>query len=99
MSTATTYAVDATLRGGIIIRFRPHKDVTLYPVIHESFNSVYGIDLYDDEFDFLFDDMTNKGKKELFLDAPERLRAHMVTHIKNLSGATARGTSTPTLRL
>ena len=61
-TTATTYAVDASLLEGIIIRFCPHKDVTSYPVIHESFNSVYVINLHDNEFDFLFDDVTNNGK-------------------------------------
>jgi len=40
-----THAVDATLLEGIILQFRPHKDLSSYPVIHESFKSVYGVDL------------------------------------------------------
>ena len=75
----------------------PHFDA-LIPTIHDSLNSVYAIDLYEDKFHFIFDDVTANGQKALFKDAPDRLRAHMVDHIKQVTGATARGTSTPTLR-
>ena len=93
-TTTNTHTVDATLLKGIILRFRPHKDIASYPVIHESFNSVYGVDLYDDKFHFIFDNAPTNGQKLLFKDALEHLRAYMVDHIKQVSGATARATST-----
>ena len=89
MTTTNTYTVNATLLKGIVLRFRPHFDA-LITTIHDSFNLVYAIDLYEDEFHFLFDDVGTNGQNQLFKDAPERLQAHMVHNIKNVSGATQR---------
>ena len=95
-TTTATHAVAATLLKGIILRFRPHKDLSSYPVIHESFNSVYGVDVYNDEFHFIFDDVPTNGAKALFKHAPERLRKYMVDHIKQVSGATGRASRSET---
>ena len=84
-----THTVDATLFEGFLLRFRPHYDASI-PTIHHSFNSVYAVDLYDNKFHFLLDDVGTNGQNQLFKDAPERLQAHMVHNIKNVSGATQR---------
>ena len=89
MTTTNTHTVDATLLEGITLCFHPHFDPSL-STIHDSLNSVYAIDLYEDKFHFLFDNVTTNGQKALFKDAPDQLRAYMVDCIKLVSGATTR---------
>ena len=55
--------------------------------IHHTFNAVYGVDLYDTNFHFIFDDVAKNGLTELYKDAPEQLLTHMTNHIKKVSGA------------
>ena len=61
-TTTATHAVNATLLEGVILRFRPHFDA-LIPIIHDSLNSVYAIDLYEDKFHFIFDNVVANGQK------------------------------------
>ena len=101
MSTTTaTHAIDATLLKGIILWFCPHFDASI-STIHDSLNSVYGVDLYDNKFHSIFDDVGTNKQQELFKDAPQRLLAHMVDHIKLdhiklVSGATNRASRSKT---
>ena len=76
-----TYTVAANDLEGIIIRFCPHHEASV-PVIHHTFNAVYGVDLYEDEFHFIFDDVPTNGQTELYKDAPKRLKDYMITRIK-----------------
>ena len=64
-----------------------------FPRINHTFNAVYSINLYDSNFHFIFDNVGTNGLKELkelYKDAPDRLLAHMVDHIKQESEATTR---------
>ena len=81
--------MDGTELEGVILRFRAHHEASV-PTIHHTFNAVYGIDLYDIDFHFIFDDVGTNGLKELYKDAPDCLLAHMIAHIKQESGATTR---------
>ena len=82
----TTYTVAANDLEGVIIRFAPHP-ITDFPFLHHTLNGVYGVDLYKNDFHFLFDDITTNGQTELHKDAPKRLLQHMIAHIKNVSEA------------
>ena len=84
-----TYTVDATLLEGVLLRSRPHHDASI-PSIHHIFNAVYGVDLYDTYFHFIFEDVGKNWQKWLFKDAPDRLLEYTVNHIKHESGATTR---------
>ena len=82
-----TYTFDDALLEGVILRFWPHHDASV-PTIHHTFNAIYGVDLYDTDFHFIFDNVGKNGQKELFKDAPDHLLEYMVKHIKHESGAT-----------
>ena len=89
-TTATaTHAVNVTLLEGITFQFCPHFDPST-STINDSLNSIYAIDLYEDKFQFIFDDVVTNGQKALFKDVPDRLRACMVDCIKQVLGAMAR---------
>ena len=49
----TTYTVAANDLEGVIIRFAPHP-ITAFPFLHHTLNGVYGVDLYETDFLFLF---------------------------------------------
>ena len=85
----TTYTVDATELQGVILCFQLHNEASL-PRINHTFNAVYGIDLYDSDFHFTFDNVETNGLKELYKDTLDCLLVHMVHHIKQESGATIR---------
>ena len=89
----TTYAVAANDLEGVIIQFDPHP-VTDFLFLHHTLNGVYGVDLYDTDFHFLFSDIATNGQTELYRDAPKRLLAYMINHIKSVSAAAATGTGT-----
>ena len=93
MATATTYTVAANDLEGVIIRFAPHPN-TDFPSLHTTLDDVYGLDLHDDEFHFLFHDVSNNQQTELYRDAPKRLLEHMISHITMESGS--RGTRSKT---
>ena len=84
--TTTTYTVNATELKGVIPRFRTHHEASV-PAIHHTFNAVYGIELYDTDFHFLFDNVAANGLNKLYKDALKRLLMHMTDHIKRMSGA------------
>ena len=72
-----TYTVDAKELEGIIICFKACPD-TSFPVLHYTLNSVYGVDLYETDFHFLFDDVPTNDLIELYKDAPKRLLDYMI---------------------
>ena len=74
---------------GLILCFPPHHEVSV-PTIHHTFNAVYGVNLYNTNFQFLFDDVETNGLKELYKDIPKRLLTHMTDCIKQVSGALLR---------
>ena len=88
----TTYTVAANDLQEVIIRFAPHP-ITDFPFLHHTLNGVYGVDLYETDFHFLFSDIAANGLTELYKDAPKRLLAYMINHIKTVSAA-ASGTGT-----
>ena len=77
----TTHTVAANTLDGVIVSFAPHPN-TAFPFLHHTLNGVYGLDLYDNEFHFLFDDFATNGLTELHKDAPQLLLDHMIDHIK-----------------
>ena len=79
-STTTT-----TIYHGVTIRFAPHPN-TACPFLHHTLNNVYGLDLYENDFHFLFDDIAANQQTELHKDAPKRLLNHMIDHITRESG-------------
>ena len=87
----TTYTVAANDLEGVMIRFAPHP-INDFPFLHHTLNGVYGVDLYENDFHFLLDDITTNGQTELHKDAPKRLLAYMIDHIKNVSGSSGAGT-------
>ena len=54
--TMVTYAVDAKELKSVTLRFRAHHEAYV-PVIHLTLNAVYGVDLYDTDFHFLFNNV------------------------------------------
>ena len=86
----TTYTVAANNLEGVIVRFQVHPNPA-FLFLHHTLNSVYGVDLYETDFYFLFDDVTTNGQTELHKDASKRLLDYMITHILTESGATTRG--------
>ena len=64
-----TYTVAANDLEGVIVRFDPHP-IPACLFIHQTLNSVYGVDIYETYFHFLFDDITTNQQKELYKDAP-----------------------------
>ena len=87
--TIATYTVKAKELEGVILRFREHHEDSI-PSIHHAFNAVYGVDLYETNFLFIFEDVATNGLMELHKDEPERVLGYMVAHIKSESGATLR---------
>ena len=84
-----SYTVAAKELEGVILYFCPHHEAFV-PVIRHTFNAVYGIDLYETDFHFIFKDVPKNGLTEWYKDAPERLLNYMITHIKSKSRATLR---------
>ena len=70
VTMATTYSVNVTKLEGVIFCFWVHNQVSL-PVFHQTFNVVYGVDLYEPDFHFIFDDVTTNRIKKLFKNAPD----------------------------
>ena len=89
----TTHTVAANTLEGVIVRFAPHPD-TSFPFLHHTLNGIYGLNLYDTECNFLFDDFATNGLTELYKNAPKLLLEHMIAHIKTESGAATRGNTT-----
>ena len=87
--TMTTYNVAANDLEGVIVRFAPHPNPS-FSFLHHTLNAVYGIDLYETDFYFLFHDVTANGQTELYKDAPKRLLDYMIAHIKTESAASTR---------
>ena len=77
---SNTYTVAANDLQGVIVRSEPHPNPA-FPYLHRTLNDVYGLDLHDNEFHFLFHDVTNNRQTELYQDAPKRLLEHMIAHI------------------
>ena len=65
LAMSNTYTVAANELQGIIVCFEPHPNPA-FPYLHRTLNDVYGLDLHDDEFHFLFHDVTNNRQKELY---------------------------------
>ena len=86
LTMTTTYTVAANDLEGVIIRFAPHPN-TSFPFLHHTLNDVYGLDLHETDFHFLFDDVANNQQTELYKDAPKRLLEHMIDHIATESGS------------
>ena len=82
----TTYTVAANDLQGVIIRFDTHPNPA-FPYLHTTLNDIYGLDLHDDEFNFVFYDVANNQQMELYKDAPKRLLEHMIDHIVTQSGS------------
>ena len=82
----TTYTVAANNLEGVIVRFQVHPNPA-FLFLHHTLNSVYGVDLYETDFYFLFDDVTTNGQTEFHKDAPKRLLDYMIGHIKKESGS------------
>ena len=93
-----TYTVAANDLEGVIIRFTPHPN-TAFLFLHHTLNGVYGVDLYELDFHFLFDDFTANGQTELYKDAPKRLLDYLIDHIKTKSGASTRGNTAQVQKL
>ena len=68
--TKATYTVAAIELEGVILHFQPHHE-TYVPVIHQTFHTVYGVDLYEIDFHFIFDDIPTNGLTELYNNAPK----------------------------
>ena len=94
----TTYTVDKKALEGVIFRFQAQPD-TSFPVLHHTLNSVYGVDLYETDFHFLFDDFTANGQTELYKNAPKQLLDYMIDHIKTKLGASTRGNTAQVQKL
>ena len=60
------------------------------PSIYHIFNTVYGVDLYNSGFHFIFDDVGKNGLNELYKDVPDLLLTYMTDHIKRVSGDSLR---------
>ena len=85
----STYTVAANDLEDVILRFQRHHEASV-PVLHQTFNAVYGVDLYEDEFHFIFDDVPTNGQTELYKDASKRLKDYMITRIKTESKSVSR---------
>ena len=81
-----TYIVDAKELEGVIFHFRAHHKA-LVLAIHPTFNVVYGVDLYETDFHFLFNDVPKNRLTVLYKNASKRLLGHMITHVKTKSGS------------
>ena len=77
--TIATYIVHATELKGVIHCSRAHHEASV-PTIHHTFNAVNDIDLYYNDFCFLFDNVAANGLNELYKDAPKRLLTDMIDH-------------------
>ena len=74
-----SYVVDAGTLDGIKLTFCPHLDKTI-KTFHHILNTLYGIDLFDSEIDFIFED--GASKTSLKNNAPSLLRSHFIEKIK-----------------
>ena len=72
-----TCTLDVKEPEGIVFCFGDHHEASV-PVIHHTFNAVYGIDLYNTDFHFIFDNALKSGLAELYKDTPKCLLAYMV---------------------
>ena len=86
----TTYTVAVNDLEGVIVLFAPYPNPA-FSFLHHTLNSVYGVDLYETDFHFLFDDITTNQQTKLYKDAPQWLLDYMIDHIKVKSGASYRG--------
>ena len=75
-----TYTVEAKELEGVIFCFRAHHEASI-PVIHHTFNAVYGIDLYEIDSHFIFKDVATNRLTELYKDALECLEQRTVTFL------------------
>ena len=87
--TIATYTIGTKELEGVIFCFPAHNGFSV-PVIHRTFKTVYGIDLYETNFHLIFKDVATNGLTELYKDEPEHLLAYTVTHIKYEFGVTTR---------
>ena len=87
--TMATYTVNAKELQGVVLCFQYHHDTVKFPYIHRTLNTVYGLDLYETECEFIFHDDPTNGLTELYMDSPQRLLDHTITHIQTESGATS----------
>lgn len=85
-----TYTVATKGLEGVILLIQPHYDASL-PVLHHTFNAVYGVDLYETEFHFIFDDVPTNELTELYKNALKQLLDHMIIHIMTKSGSIGTG--------
>ena len=80
----TTYTVAGNGLEGVIVQFQAHPSPS-FPVLHHTLNSVYDVDLYENDFHFLFDDVPTNGQTELYKDTPKQLLDYMISQIKTES--------------
>ena len=66
--TMTTYTVTVNDLEGVIFRFQAYPNPA-FPFLHHTLSAVYGVDLCETDFHFLFDDVTTNGQTELHKDA------------------------------
>ena len=58
--TMTTYTANTKEIEGVTLDFCAYHEASI-PVIHYTFNAVYGLDLYDADFHFIFEDVAKNG--------------------------------------
>ena len=87
-----TYNVNVTQLEGILLWFQVHKQAS-FPRFHQTLNDAYGLDLYNSNFEFIFDDVKTNELTEILKDALTMLRSYLTDHIKQELGSTTRDTA------